>query len=76
MPTADHVRALIQAELPDAAIDVSDYTGTGDHFDVRVVSPAFSGRSRVEQHRMVYAAVSDGLADGSIHALKLKTSTP
>lgn len=76
MPTADHVRELIQRALPDASVDVVDTTGTGDHFQATVVSAAFDGKSRVDQHRLVYDAVADGLADGSIHALSMRTRTP
>ena len=76
MLTADHVRERIAAALPGAQVDVQDTTGTGDHFQAHVVSAAFDGLSRVDQHRLVYAAVKAELADGSIHALALATRTP
>lgn len=76
MPTADHVRQRIVHHLPGADVDVTDTTGTGDHFRAVVVSAAFAGQSRVDQHRMVYDAVRAELDDGSIHALSMKTSTP
>ena len=62
--------------LPDAVVDVEDYTGGGDHFRAVVVSGRFAGLSRVEQHKLVYHAVQAQLADGSIHALSLSTRTP
>ena len=69
------IEQKIQAALPDARVDVRDMTGMGDHFEVRVVSTAFSGKSRIEQHRMIYAALGDAMA-GPIHALALKTEVP
>jgi stress-induced morphogen len=66
---------LIRDNLPDATVQVSDYTGGGDHFEATVVSPAFEGKSRVEQHQMVYTALGDLMA-GAVHALALKTYTP
>lgn len=66
---------LIRAGLPDATVEVADYTGGGDHFEATVVSAAFEGKSRVEQHQMVYAALGDLMA-GAVHALALKTYTP
>lgn len=76
MPAADVVRDRILAHLPGADVDVVDTTGGGDHFQATVASAQFAGLSRVEQHRLVYAAVQEHLADGSIHALSLRTSTP
>ena len=76
MPTADHVRDLILAALPGALVEVLDTTGTEDHFAAEVVAEQFAGVSRIDQHRMVYAALADGMADGSIHALALRTKAP
>lgn len=76
MPTEAHVQQRISESIPGASVDVTDYTGGGDHFRVSVVSAAFDGLSRVDQHRLVYAAVQAEMADGSIHALSLATSTP
>jgi stress-induced morphogen len=73
--TADQLKQLIEAGIPEAQVRVADLTGTGDHFQVEVVSPAFEGKLRVEQHRMVYAAVGSAMA-GPVHALALKTYTP
>lgn len=73
MLTAEHVRARIAEALPEADVEVVDTTGTGDHFAAEVVAAAFAGKSRIDQHRMVYAAVKDEMADGSLHALQLRT---
>ncbi len=72
---AEDIEHRIRAGLPDATVRVSDYTGGGDHFEATVVSPAFEGKSRVEQHQLVYATLGD-LMTGPIHALALKTFTP
>jgi stress-induced morphogen len=56
--------------------EVHDYTGTGDHFEVRVVAPAFEGKSRVQRHQMVYAALGSAVDGQTIHALALQTLTP
>ena len=69
---ASELQALIQAALPDADVSVR---GEGDHFEAVVVSPQFTGRTRVQQHRLVYAALGDRMG-GEIHALALRTSTP
>jgi len=71
----EEIERLIRTNLPDASVEVHDYTGGGDHFEATVVSPAFEGKSRVEQHQIVYAALGD-LMTGPIHALALKTFTP
>ncbi|MEA2278820.1 MAG: hypothetical protein QOI62_3495 [Solirubrobacteraceae bacterium] len=73
MPTADDVKTRIEAAIPgaQAAVDSADNV----HFSARVVSPAFEGLSRIEQHRLVYA-VFQGELGGDIHALQLKTETP
>ena len=76
MPSEAHVRDRILVALPDAVVDVTDYTGTGDHFRATVVSEAFRGLSRVEQHKLVYRALDGDMGDHSIHALALATSVP
>lgn len=70
------IEARIQAAFPEAQVQVRDTTGTGDHFEARVVSASFAGKSMVEQHQLVYAPVSDLLKTGELHALALKTYTP
>ena len=62
--------------MPDAAVEVEDLTGGGDHLQVTVVSTAFAGLSRVKQHQLVYGALRQELASEAIHALALQTSSP
>jgi stress-induced morphogen len=69
----EEVRRLIEAALPGAEVEVVDETGTADHIRATVRAPQFEGRSRLEQHRRVKAAVQARMDDGSIHALSLKT---
>jgi stress-induced morphogen len=68
------VKGLIEAALPGAEVEVSDQTGTQDHIEAVVRAPQFEGLSRIDQHRLVKAAVKERFDDGSIHALSLKTS--
>jgi len=71
---AGAIRTLLEAAFPDAAaLDVEDRTGTGDHFQVTVVSGAFDGLSLLDQHRRVNDALAAPLGDGSIHELRIKT---
>jgi stress-induced morphogen len=74
MPSPDAVRQRLLASFPDAAIEVTDLTGTQDHFQAVVVTPAFQGKTRIEQHKMVYGALGE-LMNGDIHALALTTRT-
>ena len=73
--TATQIESLIQAAFPDARISVTDTTGGGDHYDAVVVSTAFHGKTLIERHRMVYAALGE-LMRAQIHALALTTDTP
>lgn len=63
---------MIEGALPGASVRVVDQGG-GDHLFAEIVAPQFAGLSRLEQHRMVYAAVQSRFDDGSVHALALKT---
>ena len=76
MIDSNGVVALIRARIPDADVLVRDLTGTMDHYDIRVRSRAFAGKSLLDQHRMVYAALEAARQDGRIHALQLKTEIP
>jgi stress-induced morphogen len=68
------LETLLRSSFPDASeLAVEDRTGGGDHFQVTVTSGRFDGLSLVEQHRLVYEALSEPLADGSIHELRIKT---
>jgi len=68
--------SVIEAALPGSLVQVQDFTGTGDHFQAVVVTPAFVGLSMVKQHQKVYGALQAYIDDGRIHALALKTYTP
>lgn len=70
------LKARLEQALPGATVEIRDTTGTGDHFEARVVSPSFTGLSMVQQHQAVYAPLKDLLATGELHALALKTYTP
>ena len=72
MPSAADIKQRIEDAIPGAQVDVEDWTGGGDHFRATVVSPSFIGKSRLEQHRMVYALFGDEIG-GPIHALSLST---
>lgn len=73
--TTDELKRLLEEKLPGAAVVVTDLTGTSDHFGVEVTSPAFTGKSLVEQHKMVHEACGLHLTT-TIHALQIKTRTP
>jgi acid stress-induced BolA-like protein IbaG/YrbA len=72
----DFIRSRILEALPDSDVEVRDTTGTGDHFEARVVSPAFAGKPMVQQHQLVYAPLQEWLKTGELHALALKTYSP
>ena len=72
---ATEIEALIVAALPDAAVEISDLRGDGDHYAARIISASFAGMSRVRQHQLVYKALG-GRMGGELHALQLETSVP
>jgi stress-induced morphogen len=72
---ANEIEALIKAALPDAKIEIRDLAGDGDHYAANVVSEAFRGISRVQQHQLVYKALKGNMG-GELHALALQTSAP
>jgi stress-induced morphogen len=72
---ANEIEALIKAALPDATVTIEDLAGDGDHYAASVVSEKFRGKSRVQQHQIVYAALR-GRMGGELHALALQTSAP
>lgn len=74
MDAAD-IEGLIKKALPDAKVDIRDLAGDGDHYAATVVSEAFRGKSRVQQHQLVYAALKGDMG-GKLHALALQTSAP
>lgn len=69
------LRALIKKGIPDAEVRIEDLRGDGDHYAAHIVSAAFEGKSRIEQHKMVHAAL-DGKMGAELHALAIQTSTP
>jgi len=74
MAMAKHeIEAMIREALPGAKVEVDDLAGDGEHYSARVASPDFKGKSRVQQHQMVYAALK-GRMGGILHALALQTS--
>ena len=76
MPMQAHdIEAMIKQELPDAEVKIEDLAGDGDHYAVYVVSPSFKGKSRVQQHQMVYDALQ-GRMGNELHALAVQTSAP
>ena len=72
---ASEIETLIKAAFPDADVVIEDLRGDGDHYACRVVSTAFAGKSRVQQHKMVYDALG-GRMGGELHALQLTTQAP
>ncbi len=72
MPAAE-IERLIVAAFPDARVEIKDLAGDGDHYAATVVSAAFRGKSRVQQHQMVYGALK-GQMGGALHALALQTA--
>ena len=72
---ASEIEALIRAALPDADVTITDLAGDGDHYAAHVISSAFSGKTRVAQHKLVYEALG-GRMGGQLHALQLTTALP
>ena len=75
MPTTDEIKQRIESAIPDSTAEVEDWTGGGDHFRATVVSPAFAGLSRIQQHKLVMDVFA-GEIGGAIHAFSVKTKTP
>jgi len=76
MPMAPQdIERLIKEALPDADVRITDLKGDGDHYKAEVVSAAFRGKTRIQQHQMVYKALH-GRMGGELHALALETSAP
>ena len=76
MPMQAHeIETLIKAAFPDAKITIEDLRGDGDHYSCLVVTSAFAGKTRVQQHQMVYNALG-GRMGGELHALALQTRAP
>lgn len=73
--SAKEIEDLIRARLPDAEITIKDLAGDGDHYAAQIVSEAFRGKSRVQQHQIVYDALRGNMG-GALHALALQTAAP
>jgi stress-induced morphogen len=72
---ANEIERLIKATFPDARVEIRDLAGDGDHYAATIISAAFKGKSRVQQHQMVYAALKGNMG-GALHALALTTQVP
>ncbi|PTW61732.1 BolA protein family transcriptional regulator [Breoghania corrubedonensis] len=72
---AREIESMIKAALPDARIEIRDLAGDGEHYAATVVSESFRGKSRVQQHQLVYKALQGNMG-GQLHALALQTSAP
>lgn len=76
MPVAkDDLERMLKESFPDATVRIDDLAGDGDHYRAVIVSEAFRGKSRIQQHQLVYAALG-GRMGGELHALALTTSAP
>jgi stress-induced morphogen len=69
------IEQMIKSAIPDAVVEIRDLAGDGDHYAASVTSAQFKGKSRVQQHQMVYQALK-GKMGGELHALALQTSAP
>lgn len=69
---ADDIVSMIKTALPDARVELNDLAGDDNHFQANIYSASFAGKSRVEQHKMVYAALGEKMG-GELHALSIKT---
>jgi stress-induced morphogen len=72
---AQDIARMIKESFPDAEVRIEDLAGDGNHYAATVISEAFRGKSRVQQHQMVYDALKGNMG-GVLHALALKTATP
>ena len=72
---AREIERMIKEALPDADVTIRDLAGDGDHYSATVISEVFRGKSRVQQHQIVYAALK-GQMGGVLHALALQTAPP
>ena len=72
---AEEVERLIKIALPEAQVEIRDLAGDNDHFAAHVMAPEFVGKSRVQQHKLVYEALG-GRMGGELHALQLTTQVP
>ncbi|MDP3980126.1 MAG: BolA/IbaG family iron-sulfur metabolism protein [Chlamydiota bacterium] len=76
MVNSDEILAVLKKTLPDAHIEVTDLTGTQDHYEVRVASKSFEGLTLIQQHQAVQSPLKEFINDGRLHAISIKTSMP
>lgn len=76
MIDAPALTELIRTALPDAEVVATDLTGTMDHYDIKIRSRGFAGKTLLDQHRLVYSVLEPARLDGRIHAIQLKTEVP
>ena len=74
--SANEIESMIKEALPDSVVVIEDLRGDGDHYSAHVKSALFNGKSKIQQHQMVYGALKNELKTEIIHALALKTSSP
>ncbi len=74
MITPDEIQQMLLSAFQGAKVQVSDMTGTGDHFDIQVAAQEFLGKTLIEQHQMVHKVLAPEM-DGRIHAVQIKTKT-
>jgi len=72
---AEEIKAMIEDAIPDSRVMITDLRGDGDHYAAEIISNAFEGKSRVQQHQMVYEALQ-GKMGNELHALAIQTSVP
>jgi stress-induced morphogen len=72
---ANEIERLIRSAIPDAQVTIRDLAGDGDHYAATVIAESFRGKSRVQQHQLVYQALKDQMG-GVLHALALQTGVP
>jgi len=72
---AELIKELIETGIENASVEITDLRGDGDHYAAHVISPAFEGKSRIQQHQMVYQALQ-GKMGNNLHALAIQTSVP
>lgn len=73
--SAEEITGMIRAAIPDAVVEITDLAGDGDHYAATVTSAEFAGKTRIQQHRMVFDALG-GKMGGTLHALQLTTAVP
>ncbi|MFZ1743179.1 MAG: BolA family transcriptional regulator [Pontixanthobacter sp.] len=73
--SAAEIEGMIKTGLPGAEVEMTDLAGDGDHWAAKVIAPQFAGKSRIQQHKLVYAALGGNMG-GVLHALQLTTAVP